>query len=975
MTTMSEHRSAASRHLSTVFGAGALGLLPDGELLRRFLAGRGDEDSAAAFAAVVERHGPMVLGVCRRALGNLHDAEDAAQATFLVLARRGGSIRRAESLASWLFGVALKIASKRRTQAVRRQATEQRGAEMKAQPAGAELSPEACSELYEELDRLPERFRAPIVLCHLEGLTNEQAAVRLDVPVRTVQRRLSEGRERLRYRLARLGLAPAFGPVIEVASESWIEATVRAATGLAAGRAVGAVASAPVAALVNGTMAAMLAARARAITAAVLLAASLAALGGVGAWLVAGQRAQPPAAKAEGTRSAPPSFDGDGRWIKGIVVDESGKPVAGARVAPLWFRPQSVISGADGTFVVAHEDPRRSNQAVIATADGGARQGIFRYFGPAGVKGPRTLARVVLRPAQVVTVTVVDKGGAPVQDAAVFVLDVVLPVAEARTDARGIARLRVSTDAWIQWIVGAKPGVGFDYFENYRGVPAFPWNPPPRSARLVLDGVRTVRVRAVDSAGRPVPGVEMYPVQIQKKGKLRSVNLSPLSIDPRTDAKGVATFDWLPADLLYGTSFFTASLSHGLLEWPTLVVNKPETELTARVVRATRVSGKVTRPDGSAAAGIRVEANGVGGSQIPVASGRAWTAADGSYEMFLAPEQSYTIAVVDAEWAAQSKSGVVIREDVPQSGLDLTLERGSVIHGRVTAGPGSRPSPGHTVTLTEERGPAVPPGTFKHQPPNPVFNHFERICDTDEDGRYAFRVAPGGYRLTKPWLRGDQPARDDLTVLAGRDLERDFHLARDDRPWKTLRVVVRTKDAGGPPIAGAIMVLQPIEFREVPAQGSADDQGRFELPRLPGKLIIYARSPAGDYAGYAVIGGDHDGEVTLVAQPAATARGRVVDEDGKPWVGIDVYCVVEVGLPAVGRDGPPGAGQSVTTDGDGRFTALGLPVGATCRVRAYAPDLGDSPSHRIEVKDTRPLNLPPMVINRPRPADPKPGPR
>jgi hypothetical protein len=564
-----------------------------------------------------------------------------------------------------------------------------------------------------------------------------------------------------------------------------------------------------------------------------------------------------------------------------------------------------------------------------------------------------------------VTVTVVDQNGSPVSDAAVFVLDVFVPVAEARTDARGLAVLRVPAETWTQWIVGAKPGVGFDYFENYRIWPAFPWNPPPRSARLVLNGVRTVRVRAVDSAGRPVPGVEMYPVQIQKKGKLRSVNLSPLSIDPRTDAKGVATFDWLPADLLYGTSFFPASLSHDLVELPVLVVNKPETELIARVLRTTRVSGKVTLPDGSPAAGILVEANGVGRSRLPGGSGRARAAADGSYEMFLASEQSYKIAVVDAEWAAQSKTGVVVREDVPQSGLDLTLERGAMIHGRVTAGPGSRPSPGRAVMLTEQ-GPAVPPGTFKDQPPNPVFNVFVRICDTDEDGRYAFRVAPGGYQLTGPQLPGNQTAPDDLTVVAGRDIERGFHLPRDDWPWKTLRGVVRAKDTGGPPIAGAVMVLQTIEVREPPAQGSADDQGRFELPRLPGKVIIYARSPAGDDAGYAVIGGDHDGEVTLVAQPAATARGRVVDENGKPWASIEVSCVVEVGLPAVGRDEPPGAGESVTTDDDGRFTARGLLVGSTCHFWTSAPGGSQAMPRRIEVKDNRPFEIAPLVIPRGR---------
>ena len=173
--------------------------------------------------------------------------------------------------------------------------------------------------------------------------------------------------------------------------------------------------------------------------------------------------------------------------------------------------PRSVTSHADGSFVLARNEPGTVNQSFLATADGGLRQGIVRLDGPSGYRGPRTLVRIVLRPAREVTVTVVDGQGAPVPDAVVVALDRYFPVAEMHTDARGLAVLRVPADANMQWIVGAKPGVGFDYFENDRSGWLTPWARPPRSARLVLDGVRTVRIRAVDSAGRPVPGVEMRP--------------------------------------------------------------------------------------------------------------------------------------------------------------------------------------------------------------------------------------------------------------------------------------------------------------------------------------------------------------------------------------------------------------------------------------------------------------------------------
>jgi RNA polymerase sigma factor (sigma-70 family) len=968
-----EHWGPALRHLHTVLTVGAIGALADGPLLERFRAGRDDADSSAAFAALVERHGPMVLRVCRDILHDLHDAEDASQATFLILAKKRGSIRRVDSLASWLFGVALRVSAKARAEAARRRASERRGSEMKARAGGEAGREGPWPELYEELDRLPEKYRAPIVLCHLEGLTNEQAASHLGLPVRTIQRRLAEGRERLRPRLVRRGLEPAVGLfgtrlAADAVSEVWLEATVRAASRLVAGQATAAVASAAVTALTQGVLTMMLISRLKTIA----VAAVLVALFGAGAVIAARRQAEPDKRNAESRQAAAKTDIGQSpdpvvanilHFIKGVVVDAVGKPVAGAQVFSHWtFKPQPVTTKADGTFVIPNDEPRLLNLSFLATADGGARQGIFRFEDATGPKGPRTLVRIVLKPARVVTVSVVDSVGAPVEGAVVFVLDLVVPVAEARTDARGIATLRAPIDAMTMWIFGSKSGVGFDYFENYRSAPAMPMSPPPETARLVLDGARTVRLRAVDSTGRPVPGVELYPLTIQKKGKLRSINLSPISMDSRTDASGVATFDWLPANLVGGTSFYSASLSYYLPDPPILDVNKPQTELTVRVLRTTRVSGKVTLPDGSPASGILVEAQGVGGTSQPAGSGRARTAADGSYAMDLPPEQSYTIGVIDDEWASRNRSGVVVREGVAQTGLDVPLERGCLIRGRVTAGPESKPSPGRVVVLAEQ-GPVVPPGTLKDQPPNDVFNALTRICDTDEAGRYAFRVAPGTYQLRGPSLPGSPIPGDDLTIVAAQGIERNFSLPRDVRLWKPVRCVVRAKAADGPPIAGAVVVVQPVEGNIPPVQGYADDHGRIALPDPAGKsLVYYARNPEGNLAGSVTLGEDNDTEITIVAKQAATARGQVVDSSGKPRAGVYVRYAMLIELEGV--DSPASVGQTVETDDQGRFTVPGLLIGARCKLFAYDPAGGNSPDQSFAVKDIRPIDLGAIVLDR-----------
>ncbi len=211
MVTQSARVSAYDR-LDALFKFGVVGDLSDGQLVHRFMTARDGADQAA-FTALVERHGPMVLGVCRQVLHDADDAQDAFQATFLVLARKAGSLRKADSVASWLHGVALRIAMRARVEAARRRVHERRGAAFTASRTAADpVPPESWPALHEEIDRLPDRYRDPIVLCYLEGLSIEEAALRIGCPRGTVLSRLSRARNRLRDRLTRRGLAPGLVP-------------------------------------------------------------------------------------------------------------------------------------------------------------------------------------------------------------------------------------------------------------------------------------------------------------------------------------------------------------------------------------------------------------------------------------------------------------------------------------------------------------------------------------------------------------------------------------------------------------------------------------------------------------------------------------------------------------------------------------------------------------------------------------------
>ena len=297
----SGHLGAVLRQIERLFAVGSVTGMDEGQLLERFAARR-DE---VAFEAMVARHGPMVLGVCRQVLRDPNDVEDAFQATFLVLVRKAGSLRRRDLLGNWLYGVAYRVALRARASSARRRAIEAQASRSEVESSNGESRP----WLYEEIARLPEKYRIPIVLCYLEGQTHEEAAEHLRWPVGTVKGRLARARDLLRIRLTRRGLSlPAVALIAELTRDAsaavplpLIHTTTKAAILLAAGHATTGLISAQALALTEGALHTMFLTKLKAASTSLLLFGVAASGAGVLAYQSPAHDADPQPAAGPGT--------------------------------------------------------------------------------------------------------------------------------------------------------------------------------------------------------------------------------------------------------------------------------------------------------------------------------------------------------------------------------------------------------------------------------------------------------------------------------------------------------------------------------------------------------------------------------------------------------------------------------------------------------------------------------------------------
>jgi RNA polymerase sigma factor (sigma-70 family) len=676
---------SVARQLGSLFDGGSVAGLSDRQLLERFR-DRRDATGEAAFAALVARHGPMVLNVCRQLLGDRHHAEDAFQAVFLVLARKARSIRDPDLLGNWLYGVALRTARKAHARHTRRRKHEE-GDAMRHPDALVEpkteapvLAREQAEILHQEIDRLPGPFRLAVVLCYLEGLTLDEAARRLQCPAGTVRSRLARACDKLRRGLTRrgvalpaVGLAAALSPRSAAASVSspLCDMTARAAMNFAAGHAAAPAATA----LAREVLRSMLIHKVKLTVFALLFLGAVAS--GAGSLthslsaLAASREGEPPGEPLPGPARAgprppeptqsPSAIANDaprpapGRmFVTGRVLDPMGKPVVNTSVMvyarlkqfaqPILFDfqgPVDVDAGrcdASGRFRIdaARTSSSRHDQlAVIALAPGHAVNWV-----DLDPDAEEPTAEIALPPEQVIRGRLFDVQGRP---------------------ARGVA---IAVDSFSRVIRGQLDGPLFR---------------PDRSGPFRADLLAWPGLATSDDDGR-------FTLRGLGRGMMTLVEVD----DPRLalPITLIQTDDTAsPQELGFGRRLTVIKVEPGADPKPLTIALQPARTITGRVTYA-----DTGRPVPNAP--LRV------GNRVQLAQADA----EGRFACTTAPSYDGLDFVTAQAPGGQPYLNVTKRLEWPkgaiQQSVDLTLPRGIAVRGKVTEEGTGKPIAGAIVRFT-----------------------------------------------------------------------------------------------------------------------------------------------------------------------------------------------------------------------------------------------------------------------------------
>ena len=858
----------ALRHLHELFSGGTAVGHTDGQLLARYT---GSKDGPA-FAALVARHGPMVAATCRAILQREHDVEDAFQATFLVLARKAGSIRAGDVLGGWLHRVAYRVAVQANIELKRRRRRESDVSPMDI-PATVHSVPdlELLAIVHEEIDRLPERQRLPVVLCDLQGLTYEHAASQIHATVPALRCRLSKARERLRARLTRRGVtASALAAVMASTTEasaavaaSWAEAAVAAATAGAS--------SAAAAALAQTIVRRILTTKLKIVASAAVATAAIASAG-----VVLGT-AQPDDRKLEMTPAtsqssaaidAPPVREKTHNAlieVHGRVVDPDGRPVAGANVRTAYLDREikpalEATSGPDGRFFMRVPPWRRDSAVrqgdamfpwVVASAPG---------FGPgwaSAVREPGGSGEVAIR-------LVTD--GPPIEGRIVDLEG--RPVAGARVKAEGVWFAR--DGKLSDWLAKATDGGVQGPWQWLHQLPTAITATAGTDGRFRLAEIGRDRIAELIVSGPTIATARLY--VLNRDGEAISTNFTH-AMKPERTIYHARRFEYAAA--------------------PTKPIDGVIRDKdTGRTIAGLTLRGMVFDEH----------------SLIPAPGIEATTDTEGHYQLTGLPKgPAYRLFLEPGDGLPYTKATFRVPADTPaleSVNFDVKLKRGVVVRGRVTDTATGKPVSGYVSSYTFNDNPHISefPGYRSADTP------YAPITD---DGHYEIVTLPG---------RGLIACRSDLGLyrgyvgaeaIKGFDAKngtfdtspficnvRNYHVLAEVNldpkaesmilnlevdPGRTLAVTA--VDPAGKPVSGTVAtgvndLFSNIEYAQ---ESPVIEIHALHLSKPRRVTISHAERKL---VGFVNLKGDETGALTVLLETWGTIAGRIVDDEGQPRGGL-----------------------------------------------------------------------------------------